>query len=105
MTLHDVALDDKFDLGKQRIFLSGSQAVVRMLLMQRERDRLAGLNTAGFVSGYRGSPLGGLDQQLWRAKKQLAAVRHRLPARPQRGTCRHRLLGFAADRASRRRQA
>ena len=72
MTLHDVALDDKFDLGKQRIFLSGSQAVIRMLLMQRERDRLAGLNTAGFVSGYRGSPLGGLDQQLWRAKKQLA---------------------------------
>ncbi len=72
MTLHDVALDDKFDLGKHRIFLSGSQAVVRMLLMQRERDRLAGLNTAGFVSGYRGSPLGGLDQQLWRAKKQLA---------------------------------
>ena len=72
MTLHDVALDDKFDLEKQRIFLSGSQAVVRMLLMQRERDRLAGLDTAGFVSGYRGSPLGGLDQQLWRAKKQLA---------------------------------
>ncbi|MCX7303084.1 MAG: indolepyruvate ferredoxin oxidoreductase family protein [Hyphomicrobiales bacterium] len=72
MTLHDVALDDKFDLGKQRIFLSGSQAVVRMLLMQRERDRLAGLNTAGFISGYRGSPLGGLDQQFWRAKKHLA---------------------------------
>ncbi len=72
MTLHDVALDDKFDLGKQRIFLNGAQAIVRMLLMQRERDRRAGLNTAGFVSGYRGSPLGGLDQQFWRAKKQLA---------------------------------
>ncbi len=72
MTLHDVALDDKFDLGKQRIFLSGAQAVIRMLLMQRERDRRGGLNTAGFVSGYRGSPLGGLDQQFWRAKKQLA---------------------------------
>jgi indolepyruvate ferredoxin oxidoreductase len=72
MTLHDVALDDKFDLGKQRIFLSGAQAIIRMLLMQRERDRLAGLNTAGFVSGYRGSPLGGLDQQFWRAKRQLA---------------------------------
>jgi indolepyruvate ferredoxin oxidoreductase len=72
MTLHDVALDDKFDLDKQRIFLSGSQAIIRMLLMQRERDRQAGLNTAGFVSGYRGSPLGGLDQQFWRAKKQLA---------------------------------
>ncbi|PWK65760.1 indolepyruvate ferredoxin oxidoreductase family protein [Aminobacter sp. AP02] len=72
MTLHDVALDDKFDLGKERIFLSGAQAVIRMLVMQRERDRLAGLDTAGFVSGYRGSPLGGLDLQLWKAKKQLA---------------------------------
>jgi indolepyruvate ferredoxin oxidoreductase len=72
MTLHDVALDDKFDLGKERIFLSGAQAIIRMLLMQRERDRRAGLNTAGFVSGYRGSPLGGLDMQLWRARKQLA---------------------------------
>ena len=72
MTLHDVALDDKFDLGKERIFLSGAQAVVRMLLMQRERDRRAGLDTAGFVSGYRGSPLGGLDMQLWKVKKTLA---------------------------------
>lgn len=72
MTLHDVALDDKFDLGKERIFLSGAQAVIRMLLMQRARDRRAGLNTAGFVSGYRGSPLGGLDMQLWKARKQLA---------------------------------
>jgi len=72
MTLHDVALDDKFDLSKERIFLSGAQAVIRMLLMQRERDRRAGLDTAGFVSGYRGSPLGGLDLQLWKAKKQLA---------------------------------
>ncbi|MBL8578464.1 MAG: indolepyruvate ferredoxin oxidoreductase family protein [Mesorhizobium sp.] len=71
MTLHDVTLDDKFDLGKERIFLSGTQAIVRLLLMQRERDRRAGLNTAGFVSGYRGSPLGGLDQQFWRARKQL----------------------------------
>ena len=74
MTLHDVALDDKFDLAKPRVFLSGAQAVVRMLLMQRERDRQAGLNTAGFVSGYRGSPLGGLDLQLWKAKSQLAGA-------------------------------
>ncbi|RFC66931.1 MULTISPECIES: indolepyruvate ferredoxin oxidoreductase family protein [Mesorhizobium] len=72
MTLHNISLDDKFDLAKDQVFLSGSQAVVRMLLMQKEMDRQAGLNTAGFVSGYRGSPLGGLDQQLWRAKKQLA---------------------------------
>ncbi|TYR30253.1 indolepyruvate ferredoxin oxidoreductase family protein [Mesorhizobium microcysteis] len=73
MTLHEVALDDKFDLSKERIFISGAQAVIRMLMMQRERDRRMGLSTAGFVSGYRGSPLGGLDQQLWKAKKQLEA--------------------------------
>ncbi len=72
MTLFDVALDDKYDLSKERIFVSGGQAVIRMLLMQRERDRLAGLRTAGFVSGYRGSPLGGFDLQLWKARKQLA---------------------------------
>lgn len=71
MTVHDVSLDDKFDLSKDRIFVTGSQAVVRMLMMQHERDRLAGLNTAGFVSGYRGSPLGGLDQQIMRAQRSL----------------------------------
>ena len=73
MTLHAVSLNDKFDLSKDRIFVSGSQAVVRMLLMQRELDRRAGLDTAGFVSGYRGSPLGGLDQQLWKARRDLEA--------------------------------
>ncbi|PWV97182.1 indolepyruvate ferredoxin oxidoreductase [Hoeflea marina] len=72
MTVHDVSLDDKFDLNRERIFVTGSQAVVRMLLMQHERDRRAGLNTAGFISGYRGSPLGGLDQQIERARRQLA---------------------------------
>ena len=72
--LLDVALSDKYELGKTRIFLNGTQAVVRMLMMQKTRDEAAGLNTAGFVSGYRGSPLGGLDQQLLRAKKQLDAA-------------------------------
>ncbi|PRD42765.1 indolepyruvate ferredoxin oxidoreductase family protein [Phyllobacterium phragmitis] len=71
MTMHDITLDDKYDLTRERIFVSGPQAVIRMLLMQRERDRLAGLNTAGFISGYRGSPLGGLDQQFWKARQQL----------------------------------
>ncbi|MBZ6077397.1 indolepyruvate ferredoxin oxidoreductase family protein [Microvirga puerhi] len=71
VALRDVSLDDKYDLSKDRIFITGTQAVVRMLLMQRERDRLAGLNTAGFVSGYRGSPLGGMDQNLWRARRWL----------------------------------
>ena len=64
LPLRDVSLDDKYDLAKERIFLTGTQAIARLLLMQHERDRRAGLNTGGFVSGYRGSPLGGLDQQL-----------------------------------------
>jgi indolepyruvate ferredoxin oxidoreductase len=71
MTLRDVTLGDKFDLGVDNVYLSGTQAIVRMLLMQRERDRRAGLNTAGFASGYRGSPLGALDQQFWRARREL----------------------------------
>ena len=71
MTLHEVSLSDKYDLGKERIFVSGAQAIVRMLMMQRERDRRAGLDTAGFVSGYRGSPVGGLDLQLWKAQAEL----------------------------------
>ena len=66
-----VSLDDKYTLDKGRVFLTGTQALIRLLLLQRERDQRAGLNTAGFVSGYRGSPLGGLDQALWRAQKHL----------------------------------
>src|SRR5215204_5942284 len=73
VALRNVALDDKYDLTKDRVFITGTQAIVRLLLTQRERDRLAGLNTAGFVSGYRGSPIAGLDQNLWRAKKWLEA--------------------------------
>ena len=69
-----VALADKYDLARKRIFISGSQAIVRLLLMQKERDRRAGLNTAGFISGYRGSPVGGLDQQFMRAGKELRAA-------------------------------
>ena len=66
-------LDDNLTAQQQRIFLTGTQALVRMLLTQRRRDRDHGLNTAGFVSGYRGSPLGGVDQALWRAQKALDA--------------------------------
>jgi indolepyruvate ferredoxin oxidoreductase len=73
MARHGVSLDDKFDLSKDRVFISGTQAVVRAALMQKELDRRAGLNTAGFISGYRGSPIGGLDQQLWRAGNLLTA--------------------------------
>ena len=72
-TKYHVSLDDKYDLAKSFVFLNGVQAVLRMLLMQKERDRRAGLNTAGFISGYRGSPLGGLDLQLARSSKLLTA--------------------------------
>ena len=71
MTLKNVTLDDKYDLTQSRVFVTGYQALIRACLMQQERDRLAGLNTAGYVSGYRGSPLGGLDQQFMRAKPHL----------------------------------
>jgi indolepyruvate ferredoxin oxidoreductase len=71
MTLKNVTLDDKYDLGQSRVFVTGYQALIRATLMQQERDRRAGLNTAGYVSGYRGSPLGGLDQQFMRAKAAL----------------------------------
>jgi indolepyruvate ferredoxin oxidoreductase len=67
MALRDVKLDDKYDLGQRRIFVTGFQALVRLCLMQKELDRRNGLNTAGFVTGYRGSPLAGLDSQFLRA--------------------------------------
>jgi indolepyruvate ferredoxin oxidoreductase len=66
-----INLDDKYALSEGRVFLTGTQALVRLLLLQRQRDVMAGLNTAGYVSGYRGSPLGGLDQALWSAKSHL----------------------------------
>src|SRR5262245_59738432 len=66
-----VSLDDKYELESGRVFVTGVQALFRLLILQRQRDRAAGLNTAGFVSGYRGSPLGGLDQALWKARKFL----------------------------------
>ncbi len=68
-----VSLDDKYTATKGRVYLTGIQALVRLPLMQRARDQAAGLNTAGFVTGYRGSPLGGLDEALWAAEKHLAA--------------------------------
>jgi indolepyruvate ferredoxin oxidoreductase len=72
MSLRHVALDDKYDLTRSPVFVTGFQAIVRMCLMQHERDRRAGLNTAGYVSGYRGSPLGTLDLQFMRAGRNLA---------------------------------
>ena len=69
--LDNYELADRYRRESGRVFLTGTQALVRIPLMQRNLDRAAGLNTAGFVSGYRGSPLGGYDQELWRAQSFL----------------------------------
>ncbi|NJD32647.1 MAG: indolepyruvate ferredoxin oxidoreductase family protein, partial [Gammaproteobacteria bacterium] len=69
--LADVTLDDKYTRDSGRVLLSGNQALVRLLLLQRQLDVAAGLDTAGFVSGYRGSPLGGFDMELWGNSKLL----------------------------------
>ena len=71
--LTETTLADRFDLNKSRVLLNGAQAVARLLLSQKARDRSAGLNTGGFVSGYRGSPLGGLDQQFLKIAGLFAA--------------------------------
>jgi indolepyruvate ferredoxin oxidoreductase len=70
-SLSAVTLDDKYLLNHGRVYLTGTQALVRLPMIQRQRDLAAGLNTAGFISGYRGSPLGSYDQALWKAKKFL----------------------------------
>ena len=67
-----VSLNDRFDLSKSPVLLNGTQALVRLMLMQKARDRAAGWNTAGYVTGYRGSPLGAVDMQMTRAGKLLA---------------------------------
>ncbi|WP_332671445.1 indolepyruvate ferredoxin oxidoreductase family protein [Aromatoleum sp.] len=69
--LRPVSLDDKYTLTCGRAYITGIQALVRLPIMQRLRDEAAGLNTAGFVTGYRGSPLGNVDQEFWKAKKYL----------------------------------
>ena len=69
--LTEVSLDDKWTLESGRAYMSGTQALIRLLMLQRQRDVLAGLNTAGFLTGYRGSPLGGVDQTAWRAARHL----------------------------------
>jgi indolepyruvate ferredoxin oxidoreductase len=78
--MRTVTLEDKFTTESGRVFLTGVQALTLLPMLQRRRDLAAGLNTAGFVSGYRGSPLGGLDQSLWRAKPHLE--RHHVVFQP-----------------------
>jgi indolepyruvate ferredoxin oxidoreductase len=69
--LANVTLDDKYSLKSGRAFMSGVQALVRLPMLQQERDALAGKRTGALISGYRGSPLGGYDQALWKAKSYL----------------------------------
>ena len=71
MSTEKISLNDRYDLNKSPVLLNGTQALVRLMLMQKARDRAAGLNTAGLVTGYRGSPLGAVDMQMERALKQL----------------------------------
>ncbi len=80
MTTRDVTLHDKFDLSKETVLLNGTQALVRLMLMQAARDKASGLNTAGYVTGYRGSPLGGVDLQMMQAKADLEAANVRFQA-------------------------
>ena len=79
-TQSDITLDDKYTKHSGRVFLSGVQALVRLPLIQRLRDKTEGLNTAGFISGYRGSPLGGFDEALWKAQRHLDS--HRVKFQP-----------------------
>jgi indolepyruvate ferredoxin oxidoreductase len=70
---HDITLDDKWTLERGRAFMTGTQALIRLPMLQRERDLKAGLNTAGYITGYRGSPVTQVDQTAWKAKKHLEA--------------------------------
>ncbi|WP_101068094.1 indolepyruvate ferredoxin oxidoreductase family protein [Roseovarius salinarum] len=72
MSKQKISLNDRLDLSKSPVLLNGTQALVRLMMMQAARDRAAGLDTAGYVTGYRGSPLGAVDMQMSRAEKQLA---------------------------------
>ncbi|MES2535256.1 MAG: indolepyruvate ferredoxin oxidoreductase family protein [Pseudomonadota bacterium] len=69
----DISLDDKYTLDHGRAFITGTQAIIRLPMLQRQRDVSAGLNTAGFITGYRGSPLGSVDQTAMKASKHLEA--------------------------------
>jgi indolepyruvate ferredoxin oxidoreductase len=71
MSTSPVTLNDKYTFDKGRVYLTGTQAILRMLMIQRRRDLAAGLNTAGFISGYRGSPMTVMDVELWRAADQI----------------------------------
>ncbi|MBT6204410.1 MAG: indolepyruvate ferredoxin oxidoreductase family protein, partial [Rhodospirillaceae bacterium] len=69
MTQANTTLDDRYTLQQGRVLLSGTHALVRLPMLQHQRDRAAGLDTACFITGYRGSPLGGIDTALWQARQ------------------------------------
>ncbi|MDH4583180.1 indolepyruvate ferredoxin oxidoreductase family protein [Pseudomonas sp. BN415] len=71
MSLAEIRLDDKYRLETGHLYLTGTQALTRLPMLQKQRDKAHGLNTACFISGYRGSPLGNLDKSLWEAKSFL----------------------------------
>ena len=68
-----VSLDDRYTATSGRVYLHGTQALARLMRLQKWRDKAAGLHAGGFVSGYRGSPIGGIDEAFWHAQKQLDA--------------------------------
>ncbi|MFN7433323.1 MAG: hypothetical protein ACK5T1_09165, partial [Betaproteobacteria bacterium] len=78
--LAEVTLEDKWTLERGRAYMNGTQALIRLAMLQRQRDQLAGLNTAGFITGYRGSPLGSVDQTAWKAARHLE--RHHIKYQP-----------------------
>ena len=82
MPKHKVSLQDRYTQLEGRVHLRGSLAMIRLLFMQRLRDERVKLNTAGFVSGYRGSPMTAIDQELWRAGQLLPGILGRVPLRP-----------------------
>ncbi len=100
--LDQVTLDDKYTLASGRVYLSGVQALVRLPMMQRQRDVAAGLDTAGFITGYRGSPLGTYDSALDAARSAPRRAPDHVPAGRQRGPRGHGALGHAAGRPLRR---
>ena len=80
MSTSKISLNDKYDIEKHQVLLNGTQALVRLMIAQKERDRQAGLNTAGYVTGYRGSPLGAVDFQMKRAGNVLPCLLYTSPS-------------------------
>lgn len=74
--LPDITLADKYTLDRGRVFVTGQQAIIRLMMVQRKIDEKAGLNTGGFISGYRGSPMTAIDMELWRAGEKTLEEHH-----------------------------